>query len=358
MTDFQTDITEQLLHEIRKADAVNLQSSAEAQRLNQDGIANTLSTVYDRYEPDANAVFLGQELLNDGSRTPLIVYGQVWLQADNVNKISKRSDLDPGRIIDRFVIPVADGENEGIPDGTNSGDPLANVFVNGLAIIDDELGLANIADVTLKQMLGDGASQGDFVGSATGNITLSGTTGSINIWLEDGTNLLIDDLGTFAWAGTIESTIDLIVGVINGAPTESGDPDYLPVAATKISATQFKLTFDSNDGCKKNDWTVNYTSTNDLALSGVLDFSGGVCPKWSNKTASSSIGETDPATGERISSLDTPEATLKFSDLADVEVTSTDKHAIPYWDSEECKWKTKHINNLLIDINPQIEDIT
>ena len=210
-------------------------SNAGIDQLNQEGVAKLLSVIFQRETKDTQDLFLGDDLINDDTTRVPVVYGTVWLDIASASKIFVRSTIEPGRILARFVFPIADGENEGIAGDTES-EMLSNILINDTPLLDPETGLANFADVVLKEIFGDG----------------SGTS-------------------------------------------------------------------------------------------------------WGSEPTTGTIGETDPITGERIAKLDQSIVTMKFEELDDVTHSSKCDYSVPYWDANACGWKTKHINDLIISVNPDLE---
>lgn len=227
------ELTQQIVDATRKAMRTDVPSQEKVIKINEKGVTPTISSTFDRNDQEYidSRVNIKDEIIS-----PPVVYGEVWLDINTANKVLVRSDTDPGRILARYVFPMADGENGGVSGATDLL-RLSNVVINGVSLIDRLTGLANFGDVTFKESPADGVT---------------------SIW-------------------------------------------------------------DS-----------------------VTNFLG--------------IGESDPSTGETISSLEKKKATNpKFEELLDVDHTAKCNYAIPYWNESTRKWETKHINNLIIEVNPTLE---
>lgn len=229
------DLAQQITDAARKILDSNIPDNSRIADLNQEGVAKLLSVIFQRESGETRDIFLGDDLINDGTNIAPIVYGTVWLDISSASKVLVRSSTDPGRILERYVFPMADGENGGIVGDTEE-EKLSNILINDTPILDPDSGLANFADFVFKQIVGDG----------------------------------------------------------NGST-------------------------------------------------------------WSGEPNTGSVGENDPITGERIAKLDAPAKDIKFEELTDVDHTSQCNYSIPYFDADSCTWKTKHINDLIIEVNPDLE---
>lgn len=150
-----TDTSKLLLDKIRSKANSDQPSNATVDELNMTGVTNIISTTFNRFETTTQDLFLGDDLITDETSAANLVYGEVWLDLVVADRLTLRSENDPGREIQRFVFPVAEGENGGVI-GITQEERASNTIIDGIPIFSLANQVWNILDVVMKESDGDG----------------------------------------------------------------------------------------------------------------------------------------------------------------------------------------------------------
>ncbi len=132
------------------SDTGGIDTSPTTDTINQNGVTASISKVYVVGEAPTDALYSGPEYgIEAGDQIP-IVYGQILLSGSIIEGAIERSDIDPERIINRFVVRIGDGENAGL--GASAGD---NIFMNCAPMKNDNQ--IGFADVVVRELVGSTA---------------------------------------------------------------------------------------------------------------------------------------------------------------------------------------------------------
>lgn len=104
---------------------------------------------YPTEQVEKDEISLNASIDSPDKVVPMVVYGEVFLQHQVINRGISASEIDK-HPVDEFMLYWGEGFNEGIPGETNE-ELLANLYINGLPVYDKAAGAYNFKDTFVAE---------------------------------------------------------------------------------------------------------------------------------------------------------------------------------------------------------------
>lgn len=140
-----------IIDEVFNSSSSGTDSTPIAESLSLNGVTSNITKVYVAGEGPTDVLYSGSEYGIDAGDEIPIVYGEILLSGQLIEGAIERSEIEPDRLIRRYVVRMGDGENAGLSNSSSQ-----NLFVNCMPTTDDN-GAPNFGDIVVRELVGSTA---------------------------------------------------------------------------------------------------------------------------------------------------------------------------------------------------------